>query len=78
MQMLPQVYPYLGWFKTLNMQKGSISSIVMELVINGAYLFVIPSGLGIYCLVSGMFTAVEQFVFNIIIVRKQKVLMPNC
>lgn len=78
MQMLPQVYPYLGWFKTLNMQKSSISSIVMALVINGAYLFVIPSGLGIYCLVSGIFTAVEQFVFNIIIVRKQKVLMPNC
>ena len=78
MQMLPQAYPYLRWFKSLNMKKNSISSIVMALVINGAYLFVIPSGLGIYCLVSGMFAAIEQFVFNIILVRKQKVLMINC
>lgn len=78
MQMLPQAYPYLRWFKSLNMQKNAKSSIVMSLVINGAYLFVIPSGLGIYCLVSGMFAAVEQFVFNIILVRKQKELIVYC
>ena len=74
-QMLPQIYPYISFFKVLNFQKASIPTLLILLLSNGMFVFAIPSGLGLYYLVSGIFTAAEQFVYNLLSVRKMGVNM---
>ena len=73
--MLPQIYPYISFFKVLNLQKASIPTLLILLLSNGMFVFAIPSGLGLYYLVSGIFTAAEQFVYNLLSVRKMGVNM---
>lgn len=65
-QMLPQLYPYMKWFRALKLNKTSPGMAVMLLAVNAAFVFTIPSGVGIYYFVSGLFTAVEQFVENLL------------
>lgn len=76
-QMLPQIYPYISFFKGLNLQKASIPMLLILLLSNGMFVFAIPSGLGLYYLVSGIFTAVEQLVYNFLSVRKVGMYMGN-
>ena len=71
-QILPQTYPYLRFFKDLELQKASVPSIAVILLTNSLFVFAIPSGLGLYYFVSGLFTAFEQLIVNLIEVRKRK------
>lgn len=66
---LPQTYPYISFFKALNLQKTSPVMIGAMLLSNALFVFVIPSGVGLYYFVSGAFSAVEQLVVNILAVR---------
>ena len=71
-QILPQTYPYLRFFKDLELQKASVPSIAVILLTNSLFVFAIPSGLGLYYFVSGLFTAFEQLIVNLVEVRKRK------
>ena len=46
--------------------------IVVILLTNSLFVFAIPSGLGLYYFVSGLFVALEQLVVNLIEVQKRK------
>lgn len=72
-QILPQTYPYLKLFRTLKLHKQPVSSIIVMLSVNSLYLFMIPSGVGLYCFTSGLFQMLEQFIFNLIAVQKIKI-----
>ncbi len=69
-QFLPQLYPYIRYFKELELQKMSASMILAMLAMNSMFVFVIPSGVGLYYFVSGVFTALEQLAVNVWSVRK--------
>ncbi len=71
-QLMPQLYPYLRFFKSLDLQKASGSTICFLLLSNSIFAFMIPSGVGLYYLVSGVFVAVEQFVVNLLEVREKR------
>lgn len=71
-QLFPQTYPYLRFFKNLKLQKAPLPTILILLLSNSLFVFSIPSGLGLYYLVSGLFVALEQFVTNLIDVHKEK------
>lgn len=71
-QLLPQLYPYLGFFRSLDLQKASGSTLCFILLSNSIFAFMIPSGVGLYYLVSGLFVAVEQFVVNILELREKR------
>lgn len=72
-QLLPQAYPYLRFFKALELQKAPLPTLLILLFANSLFVFAIPSGIGLYYLVSGLFTALEQFIVNMVEVRKMKV-----
>ncbi len=63
-QLIPQSYSYLSFFRKLNLPKTSkgrmLSSAVMTLLI----CLPLPSAVGIYYLTSGIFSALEQAVWN--------------
>ena len=65
-QMLPQLYPYIRLFRELNLQKSSLPMLLIFLFTNRMFVFVIPAGVGLYYLVSGMFTAAEQFIYHLV------------
>lgn len=69
-QLLPQTYPYIRYFKGLNLQKMSMPMILTVALTNSMFVFIIPSGVGLYYLVSGLFTAAEQLVLHIFALRK--------
>lgn len=69
-QVMPQLYPYMKTFEALKLQKQPIRSILVTMVINSIYLFVIPTGVGLYSLTTAIFQMAEQFVFNWIEVKK--------
>lgn len=71
-QILPQIYPYLRLFKDLEIQKAPLSTILFLLLSNSMFVFLIPSGVGLYYFVSGVFTTVEQFIVNLVEVQKRK------
>lgn len=71
-QILPQAYPYLRLFKILEIQKAPLSTILFLLLSNSLFVFLIPSGIGLYYFVSGLFTATEQFVVNLIELQRKK------
>lgn len=68
-QMVPQCYPYIHFFRELNLQKTSFSMILALLVMNSVFVFVLPSGVGLYYFVTGLFSALEQLVTNILALR---------
>lgn len=72
-QFLPQTYPYIWHFKALGLQKMSWKMILMMLALNSTFVFVIPSGVGLYYFVSGLFTALEQLVMNLRGLQRQTV-----
>ncbi len=71
-QILPQTYPYLRFFKDLELQKAPLPTVLILLLANSLFVFAIPSGIGLYYFVSGVFTALEQFIVNIAEVQKRK------
>jgi len=63
LQVLPMLFPYMPCFEKKQLQKTPMSTIIMLLVMNGMFVFMIPSGVGLYYLVSSLFTVIEQFAF---------------
>ncbi len=61
-QMLPQLMPYVGVFKSLNLQKMSPPMILIMLLMNSWFACMLPAGIELYYMVSGLFTSVEQVV----------------
>ncbi len=48
---------------TEELQRPSVGMIVAMLILNGMFICVIPSGIGLYYFMSGLFQAAEQFVY---------------
>lgn len=71
-QILPQTYPYIGYFRALKLQKMSLPMMFSLLLMNGMFAFVIPSGVGLYYLASGIFSAAEQLVICIFLAGREK------
>lgn len=71
-QILPQAYPYLRFFKGLKLPKAPLSTILILLITNSCFVFLLPSGIGLYYFISGLFTALEQFILNLFDARKMK------
>lgn len=69
-QALPQIYPYLSMFSVLKLQKQPGGAVVALLVMNGIFTFMLPTGVGLYYFVSGLFQSAEQFIYNMICVRR--------
>lgn len=65
LQALPMLFPYMPCFEKKQMQKTPIGTIIMLLVMNGMFVFMIPSGVGLYYFVSSLFTVAEQFIFHL-------------
>ena len=63
LQVLPMLFPYMPCFDKKQLQKTPMGTIIMLLVINAMFVFMIPSGVGLYYLVSSLFSVIEQFVF---------------
>lgn len=61
-QMLPQLMPYVGFFKSFNLQKMSMPMIFIMLLMNSWFACMLPAGIELYYMVSGLFTSVEQVV----------------
>lgn len=62
LQIIPMLFPYMPCFGKKQMQKMPMGTIIMLLVMNGMFVFMIPSGVGLYYFVSSLFTVIEQFV----------------
>lgn len=69
-QILPQTYPYIRYFRALKLYKMPVQMFLIMLLSNSMFVFVIPSGIGLYYFVSGLFTAGEQLLYHILTVRK--------
>ena len=65
LQVLPMLFPYIPCCGKKQMQKTPISTIIMLLVMNGVFVFMIPSGVGLYYFVSSLFTVLEQSIFHL-------------
>ena len=65
LQMLPMLFPYMPCFEKKQLQKTPMGTIIMLLVMNGMFVFMIPSGVGLYYFVSSLFTVAEQFIFHL-------------
>ena len=63
-QMLPQLMPYVGFFKSLNLQKMSIPMIFIMLLMNSWFACMLPAGIELYYMISGLFVSVEQVVYS--------------
>lgn len=63
LQALPMLFPYMPCFEKKQLQKTPMGTIIMLLVMNGMFVFMIPSGVGLYYFVSSLFTVIEQFIF---------------
>ena len=65
LQVLPMLFPYMPCFEKKQLQKTPMSTILTILVMNGMFVFMIPSGVGMYYFVSSLFTVAEQFIFHL-------------
>lgn len=72
-QMVPQILPYIGFFKKLNMQKMSTAMILVFLFTNSWFALMLPSGIELYYLVSGLFTSIEQVVNGMIEIKNMEI-----
>lgn len=69
-QMIPQLFPYMTFFQSLNLPKPAPGTILSSAVLTAVICFPLPSGVGIYYLVSGLFSAADQAVWNVYRVRR--------
>ena len=74
MQLLPQTYPYLRLFNDLGIQKSSPKMVITMILMSSVYLFAMPSGVGLYCFVSALYQAVEQFTLNVFMIRTKTIM----
>lgn len=71
-QIFPQIIPYISFFRKLNLTKMSISMILMLIFTNGCFAFMLPAGIELYYMISGLFTLLEQVIEYIIEAKKVK------
>lgn len=74
MQLLPQTYPYLRLFNDLGLQKSSPKMVITMILMSSVYLFAMSSGVGLYCFVSALYQAVEQFTLNVFMIRTKTIM----
>ena len=63
-QLLPQTYPYLSFFRALELPKAPKGMLVSSALLTFLICLPLPSAVGIYYLTSGILTAAEQAVQN--------------
>lgn len=63
-QLIPQLYPYLIFFRRLELPKAPKGMLVSSSVMTFLICLPLPAAAGIYYLTSGIFTAAEQAVWN--------------
>lgn len=61
-----------GLYSVVN-DYGIAIILIMSLIMNGMFIFVIPSGIGLYYFVSGLFQAIEQFAYYQVCVHRKNV-----
>ncbi len=64
-QMMPQLMPYLGFFKGLKLQKAGLPVLLPMLLMNGWFACMLPAGVELYYMVSGLITLLEQVFSNV-------------
>lgn len=69
-QMIPQTFPYIAYFKRLKLPKPAPGLILSSLVMTLVICIPLPTGVGIYYLVSGLWSALEQAAWNVQQVKK--------
>lgn len=62
----------IGWFYQISQDYG-VAIVMITVCVRLLLTFMIPTGIGLYYFVSELFQAVEQFIYNLICVRKIKV-----
>ena len=70
-QILQYLYPRLNMFSSLKRQKQSGNTAATMLIANSFFVFMIPAGIGLYYFISGLFQFTEQFLYDLLSVRKQ-------
>lgn len=63
-QLIPQIYPYLMFFRRLKLPRMSKGMLVSSALMTFFICLPLPAAVGIYYLTSGLFTALEQAVWN--------------
>lgn len=71
-QLMPYLFSYLKMFQQLKLQKINISVLLITLVINGLFISQAPVIVGVYWIISGIITFIEQLITNLIKVKKIK------
>ncbi|SHK46973.1 YidC/Oxa1 family membrane protein insertase [Paramaledivibacter caminithermalis] len=74
-QLSPNIMYYLKWFKGIGLAKPNKSILISILIVNALFITKAPVIIGLYWIVNGIYTAVEQLIFNIIRVRRVGKLM---
>ena len=69
-QLLPYLLSYITIFKQLKLQKINITILIMTFVINGLFISNAPTIVGLYWIVSSVFSFFEQLISNFIKIRK--------
>lgn len=64
-QLIPQFFPYLSFFHSIKLPKAGSGMLLSSAVMTFLICFPLPSGVGIYYLVSGMCSALEQLMWNV-------------
>ena len=63
-QIIPQIYPWLTFFRNLELPKVSGGMLVSSAVMTFLICLPLPAAVSLYYLTSGVFTAVEQALYN--------------
>lgn len=64
-QLMPQLFPYLAFFQSIDLPKPGSGMLLSSVIVTFLICFPLPSGVGIYYLVSGMCSALEQLMWNV-------------
>lgn len=72
-QLLPQLFPYLPCFKQLKLPKSNGGMLLYLVFMNGIFTVTIPSGIGLYWMISSLYTFVEQLIYHLISLHKVSV-----
>lgn len=70
--LMPNILYYIGIFKQLELPKPNKAMIIVTLLINAIFISQAPVIIGIYWIISGLYTFIEQLVSNFIKVKKRK------
>lgn len=71
--LMPNIMHYLGIFKDLELPKPNKSMIIVTLLMNAVFISQAPVIIGIYWIISGLYSFIEQFVGNLIMLRRRNI-----